>query len=66
MAAKYRVLRGLNYPPGKRAEAGETVDDLPDASVRWLLRRGAIEPIVNVTRLPDRPKPTPPTGKEAA
>lgn len=59
---KYRALRGLNYPPGRRAEPGDTVDDLPEASVRWLLRRGAIEPIVSVTRLPD---PTPP-DEEAA
>lgn len=49
---KYRVLRGLNYPPGKRAEPGEVRDDIPDASIPWLLRVRAVEPVVTVTRNP--------------
>lgn len=41
--AKYRVLQGIDYPPNKRAEKGDVVDDLPAASVKWLLEIGAIE-----------------------
>lgn len=41
--AKYRVLQGIDYPPNKRAEIGDVVDDLPAASVKWLLEIGAIE-----------------------
>lgn len=52
---KYRVLRGLSYPPGKRAEPGDVVSDIPEGSVPGLLRRRAIEPVVNVTRNPYPP-----------
>lgn len=42
----FRVLIGMNYPPDdRRAEPGEIVDDIPAASVDWLLREGAIEPV---------------------
>lgn len=45
--AKYRVVIGLNYPDGKggekRAEPGETVNDLPLTSVSWLLEQNCIE-----------------------
>lgn len=44
MSDKYRVLVGLDYPPGKRAEAGDVVSDLPDGSVKWLAKQGLIEP----------------------
>lgn len=40
----HRVLTGLDYPPGRRAEPGDVVDDLPKGSVRHLLARGHIEP----------------------
>jgi hypothetical protein len=44
-APKYRVLKGLNYPPdNKRANPGDIVDDLPDYSIAPLLRQDAIEP----------------------
>lgn len=44
-APKYRVLKGLNYPPdNKRAEPGDVVDDLPDYSIQPLLHQEAIEP----------------------
>lgn len=56
MPPKFRVLRGLNYPPGKRAEAGETRDDIPTESIPWLLKSGAVEPVVNVNWTPT-PKP---------
>lgn len=49
----YRVIRGLVYPTNpdvprehwdmKRAEPGETVDDIPEVSVGWLLESGAIQ-----------------------
>jgi hypothetical protein len=39
MSEKYQVLVGLDYPPGKRAEPGDVVSDLPDKSVKWLLKQ---------------------------
>ena len=41
--ARYRVLQGIDYPPNKRAEAGEIATDLPAQSVKWLLESGIIE-----------------------
>ena len=41
--ASYRALVGIDYPPNKRAEAGEVVTDLPPQSVKWLLDSGLIE-----------------------
>ena len=41
--ASYKALVGLDYE-GKRAEAGQTVDDLPSKSVAWLKEQGLIEP----------------------
>lgn len=43
-AARYRVVHGLDYD-GKRAEPGEIRDDIPAASVPWLLDGGHIEPV---------------------
>jgi hypothetical protein len=40
--ATYRVLRGIDYPPSKRAEPGDVVSDLPERSVKWLLSAGCI------------------------
>lgn len=45
MSDKYRVLAGLDYPPGKRAEAGDVVADLPSGSIKWLEKQGLIEPV---------------------
>lgn len=48
MAGKrYLVKNGINYPSGvkgeeKRAEAGETVDDIPERDARWLEKDGHI------------------------
>ncbi|MFZ5852305.1 MAG: hypothetical protein ACOYY2_13055 [Actinomycetota bacterium] len=42
--ARYRVLVGLDYPPNRRAEAGDVVDDLPGSSIRWLVEQALIEP----------------------
>ena len=41
----YRVLNGLSYPPGKRAEVGDIVDDLPSKSIKWLMNKGHIEEV---------------------
>jgi hypothetical protein len=43
MSDKYRALVGLNYPPAKRADAGDVVSDLPEKSIKWLLKAGKIE-----------------------
>lgn len=41
---RYKVLNGLNYPPnGQRAGAGSVVDDIPAASIPWLLEQGHVE-----------------------
>jgi hypothetical protein len=39
----YIVLQGIDYPPNKRAEAGQIVSDLPKDSIPWLLESGIIE-----------------------
>lgn len=43
--AKYKVLAGIDYPPNKRAEAGDVVEDLPGSSIKWLLADGIIEAV---------------------
>lgn len=40
----YQVLTGINFPPGKRAEAGDIRDDIPAQSIPWLLEQGHIKP----------------------
>lgn len=39
---QYEVVTGLDYPPHRRAEPGDVVDDLPAKSVKWLLEQGHI------------------------
>ena len=39
----YTVLSGIDYPPNKRAEVGDVVDDLAPQSIKWLLKAGIIE-----------------------
>lgn len=46
----YRVLAGISYPPSRRAEAGEIVDDLPKRSIKWLREQGFIELVDAPTR----------------
>jgi len=41
---KYLVKAGLDYPPNRRAEAGDIVDDIPSKSIKWLRDQGLIEP----------------------
>lgn len=57
--AKYRVLVGLDYPPNKRAEAGDEVDDLPTSSVKWLLADGLIEAVDGKSSKKTAPEPEP-------
>jgi hypothetical protein len=45
---QYRALVGIDYPPNKRAEAGELVSDLPEKSATWLLAQ-IEEPVVKET-----------------
>lgn len=49
----YRALNGLSYPPDKRVEAGDIVNDLPPNSVKWLLARGHIEEMKGSIPLPE-------------
>jgi hypothetical protein len=46
--AKHRVIVGMHYVPEGaekevRAEPGDIVEDIPDRSVKWMLRQGFIE-----------------------
>lgn len=34
----------MDYPPDRRAEPGDVVDDLPGKSIKWLTEQGLIEP----------------------
>lgn len=58
----YRVLVGLDYPPDRRAEAGDVVDDLPGKSIKWLTEQGLIEPADKAkpaSKAAPKPEPTP-------
>jgi hypothetical protein len=39
---EYKVLKGIDYPPNKRAEIGAIVSDLPKESISWLLASGVV------------------------
>jgi hypothetical protein len=71
----YRVLRGISYPdpasPGKEkhAEPGETVSDVPAASIDWLVEAGAIElagaaDSRTTTTLRSKPEPAEPADEK--
>ena len=57
--AKYRVLQGIDYPPNKRAEIGDVVDDLPATSIKWLLESSAIEDASKPAKKIEEPTPEP-------
>lgn len=40
----YIVNVGLDYA-GKRAEAGDVIDDLPSKSASWLVEQGIVSPL---------------------
>lgn len=50
---QYKVLQGIDYPPKKRAEAGETVDDIPASAISWLIELGAIERVATPKKVSD-------------
>ena len=50
---EYKVLQGIDYPPNKRAEAGDIVSDLPKESISWLIDAGAIERIGSSAKAED-------------
>lgn len=54
--ASYRVLKGIDYPPNKRAEEGQIVSDLAPTSISWLLEIGAIEDASKPAKKIDEPK----------
>lgn len=56
----YLVNIGFDYPPEKRAEPGDIVDDIPQGSLWWMLRDGVITPVAR--RAEDQPadEPAPP------
>jgi hypothetical protein len=45
---EYKVISGIDYPPNKRAEAGEVVSDLPKDAIAWLVQSGAIVALSSV------------------
>ena len=53
--ARYRVLQGIDYPPNKRAEVGDIVEDVPAQSVKWLLDSGIIEDTDKPTKKTEQP-----------
>jgi hypothetical protein len=53
--ARYRVLQGIDYPPNKRAEVGDIVEDIPAQSVKWLLDSGIIEDTDKPTKKTEKP-----------
>lgn len=48
---KFKALTGIDYPPNKRIEAGDVVDDLPAKSIKWLREQGLIESVDESTPL---------------
>jgi len=54
--ANYRVLKGIDYPPNKRVEAGQTVSDLPPTAISWLLEHNIIEDASKPTKKIEEPK----------
>lgn len=55
---RYKVLNGLDYGSTRR-EPGDIADDIPGASVPWLLEDGHIERIED-----DPPKPRAPKAQK--
>lgn len=54
--AQYRVLQGIDYPPNKRAEAGQVISDLPPQAIKWLLESGVIEDANKPAQPKEQPK----------
>lgn len=59
---KYKILQGIDYPPNKRAEVGDIVDDLPSRSIKWLREQDIIEALDQKSKDPEpvvEPEATP-------
>lgn len=59
---KYKILQGVDYPPNKRAEVGDIVEDLPSRSIKWLREQNIIEALDPKTKDPEpvlEPEATP-------
>jgi len=56
----------LSYPPDRRVEAGQIVDDLPGKSVKWLLEQGLIEPAKADGKADAKPAPAAATAPALA
>ena len=56
----YEVLAGIDYPPNKRAEAGDQVSDLPESAIPWLLSSGIIKESESTKAPEQSDKPTAP------
>lgn len=54
--ARYRVNQGIDYPPNKRAEIGDIVEDLPAGAIKWLVADGVIE-LVDGKKAAPTPEP---------
>lgn len=52
---RYRVLQGIDYPPNKRAEIGDVVEDLPTSAIKWLLSDGYIEDAAKAPKAKEEP-----------
>ena len=61
---QYRVLQGIDYPPNKRAEAGQVVSDLPPQAIKWLLESNAIEDANKPAQVKEEPKVEAPAKEE--
>ena len=48
--SSYKVLIGIDYPPNKRAEAGDVVSDLPTSAVKWLVEGNYVELVEQQTK----------------
>jgi hypothetical protein len=52
---KYLVKTGLEFPPNRRVEAGEVIDDVPSKSIKWLREQGLIELVDSSGKSVDAP-----------
>jgi hypothetical protein len=52
---KYLVKTGLEFPPNRRVEAGDVIDDVPSKSIKWLREQGLIELVDSSGKSVDAP-----------
>ena len=61
--ARYRVNQGIDYPPNKRAEIGDIVEDLPPSAIKWLVADGYVE-LVEANKIDPKSAAAPVTSSE--